>query len=436
MDVSTEQPDPNKISLAFVKEFYSVLHLKPNMLHRFYGTNSSYTHRDEHQGGLAAERFVGKAAIKRQIELENYKNAKTIIKQVDACDCNGQIAVQVCGEISNNNECLRRFMQTFVLAPQRHSNNTYYVLSDIFTYVDYIWPSVDSDVVVEEGITEVDQPAVETQEPKTTTEEVKSNSSTVKEVVQPKDQPEEISEVTAETEEKPVEKKPVLVASPNAEEATSAVETLPVAETSPVVEEPPKVVAKHAEPQGSQQNAVPVKMSWADVVATKSKTEFQTPYIPKYVPKKPVNTLKSKPTAQKKKAQQHHNPTRQIYQNRGRTRNNSFIYSDSQQVFIGNLRNSMSEEEIKEHFEYYGAVIEVRMKYSADERQPNFGFVIFRDPETARVVLENRAEARNMGDFYINIEEKKRRVQIKKNRVSGDLPREKYNNDRRDSKVY
>ena len=85
-----------------------------------------------------------------------------------------------------------------------------------------------------------------------------------------------------------------------------------------------------------------------------------------------------------------YNDDRQNYRNDGRTRNNTIIYSDNQQVFIGNLRNSITKDEIKEHFEKYGAVIEVRINYSADGRQPNFGFVIFEDPETARVVLDSK----------------------------------------------
>ena len=38
--------------------------------------------------------------------------------------------LQVTGELSNNGEPMRRFMQTFVLAPQSHKK--YYVHNDIF----------------------------------------------------------------------------------------------------------------------------------------------------------------------------------------------------------------------------------------------------------------------------------------------------------------
>ena len=42
------------------------------------------------------------------------------------------VLFQVSGELSNNGQPLRRFMQTFVLAPQ--SPKKYYVHNDIFRY--------------------------------------------------------------------------------------------------------------------------------------------------------------------------------------------------------------------------------------------------------------------------------------------------------------
>ena len=55
------------------------------------------------------------------------------LMQVDSHEtlANG-VVVQVSGELSNNGEPMRRFMQTFVLAPQ--SPKKYYVHNDIFRY--------------------------------------------------------------------------------------------------------------------------------------------------------------------------------------------------------------------------------------------------------------------------------------------------------------
>lgn len=42
------------------------------------------------------------------------------------------VVIQVTGELSNNGQPMRRFMQTFVLAPQNPKR--YYVRNDIFHY--------------------------------------------------------------------------------------------------------------------------------------------------------------------------------------------------------------------------------------------------------------------------------------------------------------
>ena len=51
--------------------------------------------------------------------------------------------MQVTGELSNNGEPMRRFMQTFVLAPQ--SAKKYYVRNDIFRYQDEVFNDTDSE---------------------------------------------------------------------------------------------------------------------------------------------------------------------------------------------------------------------------------------------------------------------------------------------------
>lgn len=54
------------------------------------------------------------------------------------------------GELSNNGQPMRRFMQTFVLAPQ--SPKKYYVHNDIFRYQDEVFHD-DSDIEnQEEGL--------------------------------------------------------------------------------------------------------------------------------------------------------------------------------------------------------------------------------------------------------------------------------------------
>lgn len=49
----------------------------------------------------------------------NFKDCRTKIRHVDAhATLNDGVVVQVMGELSNNRQPMRRFMQTFVLAPE------------------------------------------------------------------------------------------------------------------------------------------------------------------------------------------------------------------------------------------------------------------------------------------------------------------------------
>ena len=69
---------------------------------------------------------------------------------------NDRVVVQVMGLLSNNNQALRRFMQTFVLAPEGSAANKFYVHNDIFRYQDEAFggfvtdPQEESEEVVEE----------------------------------------------------------------------------------------------------------------------------------------------------------------------------------------------------------------------------------------------------------------------------------------------
>ena len=57
--------------------------------------------------------------IHQKIDSLNFQDCHTKIRQVDALSTIGNgVVVQVTGELSNSGHPLRRFMQTFVLAPQ------------------------------------------------------------------------------------------------------------------------------------------------------------------------------------------------------------------------------------------------------------------------------------------------------------------------------
>ena len=87
--------------------------------------------------------MFGQHEIHQKIMTLNFRDCHAKIRQVDSHEtlANG-VVVQVSGELSNNGEPMRRFMQTFVLAPQ--SPKKYYVHNDIFRYQDEVFDDPDT----------------------------------------------------------------------------------------------------------------------------------------------------------------------------------------------------------------------------------------------------------------------------------------------------
>lgn len=84
----------------------------------------------------------GQQEIHEKIMQLNFRDCKAKIRQVDAhATLASGVVVQVLGELSNNHQPMRRFMQTFVLAPQ--TPKKYYVYNDIFRYQDEVFNDIN-----------------------------------------------------------------------------------------------------------------------------------------------------------------------------------------------------------------------------------------------------------------------------------------------------
>ena len=131
-------PSPQQVGREFVRQYYTVLHEAPEVLHRFYSSGSTFVHGGVDRPGLTEEPVTGQVDIDTKIKLLNFKDCHTKIRQVDSQSTIGSgVVVQVTGELSNNGEPMRRFMQTFVLAPQ--TPKKFYVHNDIFRYQDEVY---------------------------------------------------------------------------------------------------------------------------------------------------------------------------------------------------------------------------------------------------------------------------------------------------------
>jgi len=80
----------------------------------------------------------GQQEIHQTIMQLNFRNCFAKIKEVDShSTVSDAVVVQVLGELTNNDGPMRKFMQTFVLAPQ--GSKKYYVHNDIFRYQDEVF---------------------------------------------------------------------------------------------------------------------------------------------------------------------------------------------------------------------------------------------------------------------------------------------------------
>jgi len=136
-----EPPTPQCVGREFVRQYYTLLNQAPLHLHRFYNAHSSFVH-----GGIdsatEAEVVSGQQDIHQKIVQLNFKDCHAKIRKVDSHKTLADgVVVQVSGELSNNGQPMRRFVQTFVLAPQ--SPKKYYVHNDIFRYQDEVFNDVE-----------------------------------------------------------------------------------------------------------------------------------------------------------------------------------------------------------------------------------------------------------------------------------------------------
>ena len=69
---------------------------------------------------------------------------------------------------------------------------------------------------------------------------------------------------------------------------------------------------------------------------------------------------------------------------------NNVEYPNEQQLFVGNLKSFVTEDDLKDHFENYGTVIKVNIVVARQgSNKPNYGFVIFENAKAVDCVFDN-----------------------------------------------
>uniref|UniRef100_A0A3B3ZAI7 Uncharacterized protein n=1 Tax=Periophthalmus magnuspinnatus TaxID=409849 RepID=A0A3B3ZAI7_9GOBI len=394
-----EKPSAQLVGREFVRQYYTLLNQAPDYLHRFYGKNSSYVHGGVDSNGKPLEAVYGQAEIHKRVMALSFRDCHTKIRHVDAhATLSEGVVVQVMGELSNNMQPMRKFMQTFVLAPEGTVANKFYVHNDVFRYQDEVF--ADSDSEPPEGNRSFQFIYSEPVGPGEDDEGV---------AVSPEPEPEEEKAEEASAELK-VETLDLQTDAPSANETekSPAPTTAPTESTTTELTTTPfswaSVTSKNLPPSG----AVPVSGSLPHIVKVPPTTQ------PRVEVKSESQTTAQRPQRDQRPREQRpggappvHRPRpgREGEPGEGEGRR-SVRYPDAHQLFVGNVPHDVEKAELKEFFEHYGTVLELRI--NSGGKLPNFGFVVFDDAEPVQKILSNRPiKFRN--DVRLNVEEKKTR---------------------------
>uniref|UniRef100_A0A3Q1FRC5 G3BP stress granule assembly factor 2b n=1 Tax=Acanthochromis polyacanthus TaxID=80966 RepID=A0A3Q1FRC5_9TELE len=418
-----EKPSPLLVGREFVRQYYTLLNKAPDFLHRFYGRNSSYVHGGLDPSGKLAEAVYGQAEIHKKVMSLQFSECHTKIRHVDAhATLSDGVVVQVLGELSNNGQPMRKFMQTFVLAPEGSVANKFYVHNDIFRYEDEVFGDSEAELD-EESEEEVEEEPEERQASPEPLQE-SPNSTTYYDphpvtngVEEPMEEPAPEPEPEPEPEPKVEEIKPEVDEKVLEEMEEKAPSPVPV-ESPPNTQEPPK---PRVEAKPETQTA-PLRPR-----------DQRTRDRPTFTPRGP------RPDGVASSESQTGKPHLSFVNKGGRgdaesgdmdSRRNP-RYPDSHQLFVGNLPHDIDESELKEFFMTYGNVVELRINTKGvGGKLPNFGFVVFDDSEPVQRILGAKP-IMFRGDVRLNVEEKKTRaVRERETRGGGDERRDMRRNDR------
>ncbi|XP_013887340.1 ras GTPase-activating protein-binding protein 2 isoform X3 [Austrofundulus limnaeus] len=434
-----EKPSPLLVGREFVRQYYTLLNKAPDFLHRFYGRNSSYVHGGLDPSGKLAEAVYGQAEIHKKVMSLQFSECHTKIRHVDAhATLSDGVVVQVLGELSNNGQPMRKFMQTFVLAPEGSVANKFYVHNDIFCYEDEVFG--DSEAELDEESEEEVEEEPEERQPSPEPLQESPNSTSYYEphpvangVEEPMDEPAPEPEPEPEQEPKAEEIKPEGDEKVMEEMEEKAPSPAPV-ESPPNPQEPPKpfswalVTSKNLPPSGSVASSgisPHVVKGTSSQPRVESKPETQTtPLRPRdqRTRDRPTFTQRGPRPGGRSDPESGDLDTRRIVR-----------YPDSHQLFVGNLPHDIDENELKEFFMTYGNVVELRINTKGvGGKLPNFGFVVFDDPDPVQRILGAKVEGPIMfrGEVRLNVEEKKTRAVREREIRGGDERRDMRRSDR------
>ncbi|KAH8501057.1 hypothetical protein H0E87_016039 [Populus deltoides] len=133
VDESTVKLNPKVVGNVFAEQYYNTLSKSPELLHNFYN-DLSLISRPGLDGSVSSASTLEE--IKKLILSLDYKNCVVEIQTVDSQESyENAVMVIVTGFFAGKDSDRKRFTQAFFLVPQE-DGTTYFVLNDIFRYVE------------------------------------------------------------------------------------------------------------------------------------------------------------------------------------------------------------------------------------------------------------------------------------------------------------
>ncbi|CAI7570711.1 unnamed protein product [Penicillium palitans] len=412
-DQQKNEISKDEVGWYFVEQYYTTMSRNPDKLHLFYSRRSQLVFGTEAESVPVS---VGSKAINEKLNSLKFQECKVRVLNVDSQASFDNILVSVIGEISNNSEPSRKFVQTFVLAEQP---NGYYVLNDIFRYM------------AEEPEEEPEQPtpAAPVAEAPEAVAEVPAEEPQVADEVAVSNVDEKLEEVEANGQvEEPEEAAPQTNGAPVEEETPApvpAVEAETVKDEEPAAPEPSPVPEKEEVPEKETSATPAAPKTWASIATTSfaakaaaaakasaaqaAPTAQATPAVPT-APKAAAPAAQATPAAQPAAAapaeavrSQEAPATEAGWQTAGDGHKKSQPrVEETVLAYIKNVNDKVDASLLKQTLARFG-----KLKYFDVSRPKNCAFVEFNEPAgyTAAVA----ANPHQIGSEQILVEERRPR---------------------------
>ncbi|XP_076926739.1 nuclear transport factor 2-like isoform X2 [Bidens hawaiensis] len=381
MAAQTESTTPSVqvVGNAFVEQYYHILHHSPDMVHKFYQDSSFISRPDEDGAMITVTTMQG---INDKICSLDYTAYKAEIKTADAQESyKDGVVVLVTGFLTRKEDNRRKkFIQSFFLAPQ---DKGYFVLNDVFRYVDENKPMDGIHMAVEE----------------------RNNDQTPSLIPEAPNVEEEALDVF-ETEDPPANE-------------NNSVEPEPEPKPKPTPH-PIENIKSVVEESGSSSVEDAPKMSYASILS--SQTKKRDPASGPTKVHVPAKTLNPTPVKTENRAvatvAQNSPPEAPAPAPIASSSINAHDDGDGYSVHIRNLPHNVTVSQIETEFKKFGPIKQGGIQIRSNKLGFCFGFVEFQDASSMQTAIQNSPVVIGGKEAIVELKRTATRVGIGRGRFS------------------